>query len=112
MKAVQEERRTSVMVGFPGETDADFLELKSFVEKMRFDHLGCFIYSQEEGTQAARMSDQLDEKIKLERQEQIMELQQRISSDRLKSYVGKVLPVLVEGLSDETDFRVVCHSGA
>jgi ribosomal protein S12 methylthiotransferase len=95
--------RTSVMVGFPGETEADFAELKAFVEEMEFDHLGCFSYSQEEGTVAGRMPNQIGEDIKERRQSDIMALQQMISRQRLQRIVGQQLPVLIEGLSSETD---------
>ncbi len=95
--------RTSVMVGFPGETAEDFQLLKDFVLEQRFDHLGCFTYSQEEGTVAGRMSHQLDEDLKVERQAELMALQREISADRLIDYVGKVVKVLVKGLSDESD---------
>ncbi len=95
--------RTSVMVGFPGETEEEFNELKSFVEEMRFDHLGCFSYSQEEGTVAGRMKDQIDEDVKTRRLEEIMLLQKDISRDNLENKVGQKFPVLVTGLSSETD---------
>ena len=95
--------RTSVMVGFPGETEEDFQELKSFVKGQRFDHLGCFSYSQEEGTVAGRMSDQIEEDVKAERLEQIMAVQKDISKDNLEKYVGTVQDVLVVGVSEETE---------
>jgi ribosomal protein S12 methylthiotransferase len=95
--------RTSVMVGFPGETEEEFQELKDFVREMRFRHLGCFTYSQEEGTVAGRMPDQIDEETKQRRQREIMEVQREVSRESLKSFVGKVLPVLVEGPSEEID---------
>ncbi len=95
--------RTSVMVGFPGETEEDFEELLDFVSEMSFEHLGCFTYSQEEGTVAGRMADQIEEEIKLDRQRQIMELQQHISAERLKNYLGKTAKVLVTGPSQETE---------
>jgi ribosomal protein S12 methylthiotransferase len=95
--------RTSVMVGFPGETEEDFEELNEFVHDMAFTHLGCFTYSMEEGTVAGRMADQIDEAVKKERQAIIMETQREVSRDNLKKLVGKTFPVLVEGLSDETD---------
>ncbi len=95
--------RTSVMVGFPGETEEDFEELNEFVHDMAFTHLGCFTYSMEEGTVAGRMADQIDEDVKKERQAIIMETQREVSRDNLKKLVGKTFPVLVEGLSDETD---------
>jgi ribosomal protein S12 methylthiotransferase len=95
--------RTSVMVGFPGETEEDFEELNEFVHDMAFTHLGCFTYSMEEGTVAGRMADQVNEDIKKERQAIIMETQREVSRDNLKRLVGKTFPVLIEGLSDETD---------
>lgn len=95
--------RTSVMVGFPGETEEDFEQLRDFVIEQKFDHLGCFTYSQEEGTVAGRMKDQIDEQLKLDRQEEIMSIQREISADRLMDYVGKTVQVLVKGLSDESD---------
>lgn len=95
--------RTSVMVGFPGETDEQFAVLKEFIREQRFQHLGCFTYSQEEGTVAGRMPDQIGEEIKLKRQQEIMEIQKSISRAYLAGFVGQVLPVLVKGLSDETD---------
>ncbi len=95
--------RTSVMVGFPGETAEDFEELNEFVHDMAFTHLGCFTYSMEEGTVAGRMADQIDDDVKKERQAIIMETQREVSRDNLKKLVGKTLPVLIEGLSDETD---------
>lgn len=95
--------RTSVMVGFPGETEENFLELKDFVLEQRFDHLGCFTYSQEEGTVAGRMANQIEEEVKLDRQAEIMEVQREISADRLIDYVGKTVRVLIKGLSDESD---------
>jgi ribosomal protein S12 methylthiotransferase len=95
--------RTSVMVGFPGETDEDFQELKSLVEELEFEHLGCFSYSQEEGTVAGRMPDQIDEDTKQERLSEIMEIQKEISREKLRRYVGKKIPVLVSGPSEESD---------
>lgn len=95
--------RTSVMVGFPGETEEDFGQLRDFVIEQKFDHLGCFTYSQEEGTVAGRMKDQIEEQVKLDRQEEIMAIQREISADRLTDYVGKTVQVLVKGLSDESD---------
>jgi ribosomal protein S12 methylthiotransferase len=91
------------MVGFPGETEEHFQELKAFVASQRFEHLGCFTYSQEEGTVAGRMADQIDEETKLRRQAEIMEIQREISRERLKNYIGQTLPVLVKGLSEETE---------
>ena len=95
--------RTSVMVGFPGETDDDFLRLKEFVEEQRFAHLGCFLFSAEEGTTAYDMQPQIDARVMKKRQTAIMKIQRKISRDYMLSHVGKRLPVLVKGLSDESD---------
>ena len=76
--------RTSTMVGFPGETHHEFEELLSFVEELKFDHLGCFLYSQESGTVAGAMKDQIPESIKIERREKVMALQSKISASKLK----------------------------
>ena len=95
--------RTSVMVGFPGETEEQFLELKEFVEEQRFEHLGCFTYSQEDGTPAGRMLGQIEEDVKTRRQAEIMELQKELSWEKMQEFVGKTLPVLVKGLSDESE---------
>ena len=93
--------RTSVMVGFPSETEAEFYELFNFVKEMGFDHLGCFTYSQEEGTRAAKFPKQIEESVKFERQGKVMEVQSKISSQSLRSYLGKTLSVLVKGTSQE-----------
>jgi ribosomal protein S12 methylthiotransferase len=95
--------RTSVMVGFPGETEEEFEDLKSLVQELRFEHLGCFTYSQEEGTVAGRMSDQIDDSIKQERMDEIMEIQKEISREKLRRFVGKKIPVLVAGPSEESE---------
>lgn len=95
--------RTSVMVGFPGETAEEFAELRAFVEEMRFDHLGCFSYSQEEGTVAGRMPDQIDEAVKTARLDEVMKLQQEISRELQEAKLGQKFPVLVIGQSQETE---------
>jgi ribosomal protein S12 methylthiotransferase len=91
--------RTSVMVGFPGETEADFGELLELVSEQKFRHLGCFAYSQEEGTVAGRMPDQIPDDVKQARLAAVMAAQKDISEELLRSYAGQVLPVLVEGPS-------------
>ena len=96
--------RTSVMVGFPGETEEEFGELVSFVEEMKFDHLGCFVYSQEEGTVAGRMKGQIEDAVKQGRMETIMAIQKDISSEIQQAKVGKTLSILVKGVSEESDF--------
>jgi ribosomal protein S12 methylthiotransferase len=95
--------RTSVMVGFPGETEDDFAQLCEFVRTQRFRHLGCFAYSQEEGTVAGRMADQIDEATKQRRLAAIMAIQQEVSRDNLRAFSGQILPVLVEGPSPEIE---------
>lgn len=95
--------RTQFIVGFPGETEEEFQELKAFIKEQQFDRVGCFKYSPEEGTKAGSMPDQVDEATKQRRHDELMELQQTISRDRHKAMVGKVMPVIVEGLSEETE---------
>ena len=95
--------RTSVMVGFPGETAEEFADLKSLVEELKFEHLGCFSYSQEEGTVAGRMADQIDEDVKQGRLAQIMEIQKEISREKLRRFVGQRIPVLVAGPSEDSE---------
>jgi ribosomal protein S12 methylthiotransferase len=95
--------RTSVMVGFPGETEEEFEELKSLVQELKFEHLGCFTYSQEEGTVAGRMKEQIEESVKQERMAAIMEIQKDISREKLRRFVGKRIPVLVAGPSEESE---------
>ena len=89
--------RTTLITGFPGETEEDFTELAEFVKEIRFDRLGCFAYSQEEGTPAAELPDQIDEDVKEHRAEVIMELQTRIMEENGEKYVGKTVEVLTEG---------------
>lgn len=88
--------RTTFIVGFPGEDDAKFEELYQFVEKIKFDRLGVFTYSREEGTPAYNFPSQLDEKIKEDRRNAIMELQQKISYHLNKKKVGNIYEVLIE----------------
>ena len=89
--------RTTVMTGFPGESDEDFTELAEFVKEIRFDRLGCFAYSAEEGTPAAEYPDQVPEDIRIKRQENIMELQARIMEENCIQSEGREIPVMVEG---------------
>ncbi|GAA0114313.1 30S ribosomal protein S12 methylthiotransferase RimO [Clostridium senegalense] len=93
--------RTTLIVGFPGETEEDFNELKEFVKEIKFDKLGVFTYSQEEDTVAAEMDNQIDEGIKEERYHQIMQIQQKISKEVNKNKVGKTYDVLVESKDGE-----------
>lgn len=89
--------RTTLITGFPGETQEDHEELMDFVDQMEFDRLGVFTYSQEEDTPAASMPDQVDEETKLNRQEELMELQQEIAFDRAEQMTGRVVEVMIEG---------------
>ena len=95
--------RTTFIVGFPGETDADFQELCDFVTTHRFDRVGVFTYFREEGTPAAELDGHVDEKVKLSRQKQLMKLQEKVSRARMKALVGQTLDVLVDGPSKESD---------
>lgn len=89
--------RTTMIVGFPGETDEDFTTLAQFVKSAKFDRLGCFMYSQEEGTLAAEMDDQIEPDIKERRYEVIMTEQSVISETLAQSKIGETFEVLVEG---------------
>ncbi|MBI2601605.1 MAG: 30S ribosomal protein S12 methylthiotransferase RimO [Deltaproteobacteria bacterium] len=99
--------RTTIMVGFPGESDEDFALLRDFVKEMRFEHLGCFSYSQEEGTVAGRMQEQVPDEIKEARLAEIMEVQQKISREKLQTHVGKTYPVLITGTDPENEARLL-----
>ncbi len=96
--------RTTFIVGFPGETDEDFEELMSFVEEMKFDRMGAFKYSREEGTAADLLPNHIDEELKKERLERLMILQQGISEEKNQSNVGKIIKVLIEDRIDDTLF--------
>lgn len=93
--------RTTFIVGFPGETDEDFNELCDFVEEIKFDKLGVFAYSREENTPAFSLPDQIDEKIKEQRKERIMELQLKISEELMSRKVGNTYNVMIEELAEE-----------
>jgi len=101
--------RTTVIVGFPGETESDFAALCRFVEEAQFDRLGAFIFRAEEGTPAARRKGQVPEAVKERRFNTIMQLQRSISLERGRAQVGKVLPVLVESV-DRGRGRIVGRS--
>ena len=97
--------RTTLITGFPGETEEDHEELKEFVDEMEFDRLGVFTYSPEENTPAAEMSDQVPEEVKEERRDELMELQQEISYDRGQDRIGQELLVMIEGkVADESAY--------
>ncbi len=104
--------RTSLIVGLPGETEEDFQMLLDFIREQRFDHLGIFRYSQEEGTLAGTMEDQLPEEVKLARWDEAMRLQASIRMEQQQSWVGREIEVLVEGTHEETEHLLVGrHAG-
>ncbi|WP_027627987.1 30S ribosomal protein S12 methylthiotransferase RimO [Ruminiclostridium cellobioparum] len=96
--------RTSLIVGFPGETEEDFQQLADFVREFRFDRLGVFTYSKEEGTPAARMKGQIRKNIKVKRQKTILELQNSISKEINAKRIGKVYKAIVDGIADDGIF--------
>lgn len=96
--------RSTVIAGYPGETEAEFEQLKAFVREIRFDHLGVFAYSHEEGTASYALPDQLPEDVKQRRRDELMAIQQEISHERLRQRVGETVPVLVEEISEESEF--------
>lgn len=95
--------RTQFIVGFPGETEEQFEELLKFISEQKFDRVGCFQYSPEENTPGGKMEDQIDEQTKQYRHDAIMQIQQNISRDKHKAFIGKTVEVLVEGYSEETE---------
>lgn len=88
--------RTTVMTGFPGETEEDFTALCEFIQEAKFEHLGCFAYSAEEGTKAAVMPDQIPEDVKERRRDIVMQEQERVTDAWLASQIGKTVKVLTE----------------
>ncbi len=101
--------RTTCLVGFPGETDADFRELLAFLEEAQFDRLGAFAYSPQEGTRATAYPDDVPDEVKRERLEELLEVQRAISADRLARFVGRETRALVDQVADPTD---PAHGGA
>ncbi len=101
--------RTTLITGFPGETEEDFDILKNFVTEMRFDRLGVFPYSQEEDTPAAEMEGQVPEKTKLQRQDEIMRLQQGIAFEKAREQIGRELRVIIVGYDPEHN-EYLCRS--
>lgn len=99
--------RTTLITGFPGETEEQFSELARFVKEKRFERLGCFTYSAEEGTVAAEFSDQIDEQTKVDRMENIMELQLTVAAEKNEEKIGSVTEVLIEGWDD----YIKCYFG-
>ena len=97
--------RTSLIAGFPGETESDHEELMEFIDEVEFTRLGVFTYSPENGTKAAEMDDQIPDEVKKERRDRLMELQQEISYDRGQDRIGQELLVMIEGkVADESAY--------
>jgi ribosomal protein S12 methylthiotransferase len=95
--------RTSFIVGFPGETEEQFAALLAFVNEGHFERVGVFRYSREEGTAAAALEEQIPERVKKSRYQKLMKAQSRVSFRKNRALVGRIEPVLVEGVSEETD---------
>ena len=98
--------RTSLIVGFPGETDDDFKELQEFVSQAKFDKLGAFMYSKEEGTPAEKLPNQIHRNTKKSRYNKIMQEQQKISKQNLENKIGKTYDVLIEEISFDKKFLI------
>ena len=98
--------RTSLMVGFPGETEQDFKELYEFVQNAKFDKLGTFMYSKEEGTPASRMQNQINGNTKRARYNKIMKIQQKISNENLQNKIGQEVEVLIENKTFDEKYFV------
>ena len=97
--------RTTLITGFPGETQEDFEETYRFVNEMEFDRLGVFTYSKEEDTPAAEMENQVPESVSLQRREELMELQQAIAFEKAEEMIGRVFYVMIEGkVADEDTY--------
>ena len=95
--------RTSLIAGFPGETDKEFKELLSFIEETRFDRLGVFTYSREEGTPAFNLEKQVSAKVKAERMDCLMQAQRVISLEKNEMLIGQRIKTLIEGEAGEAD---------
>ena len=98
--------RTTLITGFPGETDVDHEEVMQFIDECEFDRLGVFTYSREEDTVAAQMPDQIDEEIKEKYRDELMHLQQEISADRSAAMIGRIVRVMIEGFIPEDNTYV------
>lgn len=98
--------RTTLIVGFPGETEDNFNELCEFVKESKFDRLGAFAYSAEDGTPAAKFPNQVDEDVKHSRRDAIMEIQQMVSLNNLKNRVGNTYECIVENITEDGEYYV------
>lgn len=98
--------RTTLITGFPGETEEEFNELCEFVKESKFDRLGAFAYSAEDGTPAAKFSNQIEEDVKELRRNTIMEIQQNVSLDNLKNKIGNVYECLIENITEDGEYYI------
>jgi ribosomal protein S12 methylthiotransferase len=106
--------RTTCIVGFPGETEDDFQQLCDLLEEVRFERVGAFTYSPQEGTRAAQMEDDVPMAVKLERLERLTDLQRAITAERYERLIGRTVPAIVDRLSDSPDephqARLICQA--
>ncbi|MGL4687889.1 MAG: 30S ribosomal protein S12 methylthiotransferase RimO [Fusobacteriaceae bacterium] len=98
--------RTTVIVGFPGETEENFIELKEFIKEFKFDYVGVFKYSREEGTVAHDLENQVDEKIKEKRWAELINLQTTIAEEKNRALLGNVVEVMIDSISSESEFML------
>ncbi len=98
--------RTSLIVGFPGETEEEFQELKDFVEEFQFDYIGVFQYSREEDTVAYTMENQIPEEVKERRQAELINLQNEIAESKNRKLLGREVEVLIDGISSESEYML------
>lgn len=98
--------RTTLIVGFPGETEDNFNELCEFVKESKFDRLGAFAYSAEDGTPAAKFNNQVDEDVKNSRRDTIMEIQQVVSKNNLMSKIGETYECLIENITEDGQYYI------
>ncbi|MEG1049514.1 MAG: 30S ribosomal protein S12 methylthiotransferase RimO, partial [Oscillospiraceae bacterium] len=101
--------RTTLLVGFPGESEADFAELEQFVREVRFERLGVFAYSEEEGTVAAKMENQIPMEVRTQRAEEIMQLQTEIMAQKQEELVGRTLEIICDEYDSENHL-FICRS--
>ncbi|MGL5124161.1 MAG: 30S ribosomal protein S12 methylthiotransferase RimO [Fusobacteriaceae bacterium] len=98
--------RTTVIVGFPGETEENFIELKEFIKEFKFDYVGVFKYSREEGTVAYDLDNQVDEKIKEKRWAELINLQTTIAEEKNRALLGSIVEVMIDSVSSESEFML------
>jgi ribosomal protein S12 methylthiotransferase len=98
--------RTTGLVGFPGETDEQFEELRDFIEKEAFDYVSVFAYSQEDGTKAAKLPGQIDEDVKLEREQELLDLASELGFSATAAHVGETVDVIIDGVEEVDDDTV------